>query len=344
MLALGIVAVLAASAAYNGGVVLQALDAREEPEACGLRLKLLARLLRRRRWLWGTALSILAFPLQVLAYANAPLSVVQPGLAVGLVLVLFLGSRYMGEKVQRRHYAAVVAIIAGVAIIAATGPEHRQPDRGGLLQAVVMGTLALGIVAPYVLRRRMPAYAAMLTVSAGVAFAWGDIATKLFGDGVNGDRFGVAGLWLAAVIVSAIVATLTLMTAFQHAQVRKAVPGVFAVETALPIVLAPLLLQHNGGLNTGDIPTIAIGLALVIGAIVTLAGSAQVSWAMAPSRASHRARELTGRAASRARSRTAQIRRGAPPMRTPPASSAAANPHNDAGTAPPPAPRTRPRR
>src|ERR671935_383895 len=172
LLAIGIVAVLAASAAYNAGVVLQALDAREEPEACGLKLQLLARLLRRRRWLWGTALSLLAFPLQVLAYANAPLSVVQPGLAVGLVLVLFLGSRYMGEQVKRRHYVAVVAIVVGMAIIAATGPAHRQPDRGGLIQGAVMGTLAVGIVAPYVLRRRMPAYAAMLTASAGVAFAW----------------------------------------------------------------------------------------------------------------------------------------------------------------------------
>jgi drug/metabolite transporter (DMT)-like permease len=344
MLAIGIVAVLAASAAYNAGVVLQALDAREEPERSGLRLELLLRLLRRRRWLWGTALSLLAFPLQVLAYANAPLSVVQPGLAVGLVLVLFLGSRYMGEQVQRRHYAAVVAIVAGVAIIAATGPQHRQPDRGGLIQAAVMGALAVGIVAPYVLRRRMPAYAAILTASAGIAFAWSDIATKLFGDGVNGDRFGIAGLWLAAVIVSAIVATLTLMTAFQHAQVRKVVPAVFAVETALPIVLAPLLLQHNGGMNSGDIGPIAGGLALVIGAIITLAGSAQVSWAMAPSRASHRARELTGRAASGARSRTAQVRRRARPRRTPAASSAAANPRHDAGTAPPAAPRTQPRR
>src|ERR671932_790323 len=141
MLALGIVAVLAASAAYNAGVVLQALDAREEPEACGLKLALLGRLLRPKRWLAGTILSLLAFPVQVRAYANAPISVVQPGLAVG-------------------------------------------------------------IVAPYVLRQRMPAYAAMLTASAGVAFAWSDIATKLFGDGVNGDRFAIAGFWLAAVIVA----------------------------------------------------------------------------------------------------------------------------------------------
>src|SRR5947207_7852754 len=248
MLAVGIVAVLAASAAYNGGVVLQALDAREEPGALGLRLTLLARLLRRRRWLWGTALSILAFPLQVLAYANAPLSVVQPGLAAGLILVLFLGSRYMGEEVLRRHYVAVVAIVVGITIIAAAGPEHRQPDRGGVSQLAVMGVLGLAVAAPYLLRERMAAYAATLTLSSGVAFAWSDLATKFFGDGVNGDRLAVAAFWLVAVVASAIVATLTLMTAFQRAEVKRVVPPVFAVETVLTIVLAPLLLQNSGPL------------------------------------------------------------------------------------------------
>jgi hypothetical protein len=344
MLAIGIVAVLAASAAYNGGVVLQALDAREEPEACGLKLALLIRLLRRRRWLLGTALSIVAFPLQVLAYANAPLSVVQPGLAVGLVLLLFLGSRYMGEEVHRRHYAAVVAIVAGITIIAAAGPDHRQPDRGGAVQLALMAALAVGIVAPYVLRRRMPVYVAILTVSAGVAFAWSDIATKLFGDGVNGGRALVAGLWLAAVVASSIVATLTLMTAFQRAEVRKVVPAVFAVETTLPIVLAPLLLQHNGGLTGGDLGPIAAGLALVVAAVLTLAASAQVSWAMAPAQASQRARQLTGRAATRARARTASARRRAQPRRIRPASDGAASPHLDAGQVPPARRRTRPRR
>src|SRR4051794_34085339 len=126
MLAVGIAAVLAPSAAYNCGVVLQARDAREEAAQGGLRLALLGRLTRRRRWLMGAAPSILAFPLQGIAYANAPLSLVQPGLAVGLILVLFLGSRYMGELVGPRHYAGVAALVAGVAIIAAAGPDHRQ--------------------------------------------------------------------------------------------------------------------------------------------------------------------------------------------------------------------------
>ena len=342
MLAIGIAAVLAASAAYNGGVVLQALDAREEPGALGLRLTLLARLLRRRRWLWGTALSILAFPLQVLAYANAPLSVVQPGLAVGLILVLFLGSRYMGEEVRRRHYFAVVAIVVGITIIAAAGPGHRQPDRGGLVQVAVMGVLGLAVAAPYLLRDRMPAYAATLSLSSGVAFAWSDLATKFFGDGVNGDRLAVAAFWLVAVVASAIVATLTLMTAFQRAEVKRVVPPVFAVETVLPIVLAPLLLQNSGGLNLGDIGPIAIGLALVVAAIVTLAGSDQVSWAMGPVQVSQRARGITERAASRARSRSERGRRRVRPTRTPTASGAGSSLRPGADEPRPARRRTRP--
>ena len=67
MVLLGVAAGLAASAAYNGGVVLQALEARETPRERGLRVSLLAALCRRKRWLLGTGLSILGFPLQVYA-------------------------------------------------------------------------------------------------------------------------------------------------------------------------------------------------------------------------------------------------------------------------------------
>jgi drug/metabolite transporter (DMT)-like permease len=342
MLAVGIAAVLAASAAYNAGVVLQALDARKEPAECGLRLALLARLLRRRRWLAGTALTILAFPLQVVAYSNAPLDIVQPLLAVGLVVVLVLGSRLMGDAARPSHYAAVAAIIAGVAIMAAAGPDHRQPDRGGIAQLTVMAVLAIGIAAPYVLRDRRWRGAALLTASTGVAFAWGDLATKLFGDGVNGGRVGVAAFWLVVVGVSAVVGTLSLMTAFQEADVRRVVPGTFAVEAVLPVVLAPLLLQHDGGFTASDLAPIAIGLALVVAGIVVLAGSAQVAWAMAA--ASTRATgKLSASEASRARAPSGSVRGPAPPTRTGRASASGSSPQLGAGAARLAPHRTRPR-
>ena len=47
------------------------------------------RLVRRSRWLLGTGLSILGFPLQFIALLLAPLVVVQPALAAGLLVLLY---------------------------------------------------------------------------------------------------------------------------------------------------------------------------------------------------------------------------------------------------------------
>ena len=61
MLIIGLAAAAAASVAFNVGIVLQALDAREAPADEGLRLSLLARLLRRKRWVAGFLLGGVGF-------------------------------------------------------------------------------------------------------------------------------------------------------------------------------------------------------------------------------------------------------------------------------------------
>ncbi|MCW3057678.1 MAG: hypothetical protein JWO21_1647, partial [Solirubrobacterales bacterium] len=63
---LGILAAIGASTLYSLGIALQAADAKQAPHEEHLRLALAWGLLRRARWLLGTGLSILGFPLQVL--------------------------------------------------------------------------------------------------------------------------------------------------------------------------------------------------------------------------------------------------------------------------------------
>src|SRR3989440_3165821 len=117
MVLLGLLAAAAASVAFNVGIVLQALDARREPAEEGLRLSLLAHLLRRKRWLAGFLLGAVGFGLQVLALALAPFVVVQPVLAAGLLLVLYLGVRMLGERVGRAEIAGVIGITGGIALL-----------------------------------------------------------------------------------------------------------------------------------------------------------------------------------------------------------------------------------
>src|SRR4030088_3296642 len=94
---LGVALACVASMLFNGAVVLQARETRAVPQEQGLHLSLLASLLRRRRWLAGIALQVLAIGLQTGALLLAPLTAVQPAEAAGLVFLLFLGSRTLGE-------------------------------------------------------------------------------------------------------------------------------------------------------------------------------------------------------------------------------------------------------
>ncbi len=277
MIALGVAVGLAASAAYNGGIVLQALEARDSPRDCAMRLSLLVALCRRRRWLAGVALSILGFPLQIYAYANAPIAVVQTCLAAGLVLVMLCGARVMGEPVRRRDYLAVVAITAGVGLTAVAAPSRSEIERAGSEPVVIL--IALGALAliPYALSRRGLAPPLVITASAGLALAWNDIATKLFGNAFDAEALGVAALWLVAIVCSAVVATVSEMSALQRVRATKVVPTVFVLETFIPILVGPLLLKTH--LPLAPLPQVAFfgGLALVLAAIIVIARSAPVT-------------------------------------------------------------------
>ena len=113
-LVLGIGAAVGASTLYSLGIALQAMDAKQAPDEEHLRLALAWNLVRRARWLTGTGLSILGWPLQVVALLLVPLVVVQPALAVGLVVLMFLAQRMLGEHAGRYEYLAMGAILAGV--------------------------------------------------------------------------------------------------------------------------------------------------------------------------------------------------------------------------------------
>src|SRR5436309_14352109 len=59
----------AAAALFALSTSLQALEARETPRDEALRVDLLQRLVRRRRWLLGSAAGVAAWPLQAAALA-----------------------------------------------------------------------------------------------------------------------------------------------------------------------------------------------------------------------------------------------------------------------------------
>src|ERR1700693_4568820 len=106
-LLIGVALASGASTLYSLGIAVQALDARDVAHRHALRISLLTHLVTRARWLLGTGLAGRGGPLQRGALSYSPLVVVQPALASGLLVLLLVGERMLGERPGRRELLAV---------------------------------------------------------------------------------------------------------------------------------------------------------------------------------------------------------------------------------------------
>ena len=280
MLLIGIASALVASALFNVGIVLQAIDARAAPASMSLRLSLLWRLVHQRRWVIGFVLGIVGLAPQILAYGEAPFVVVQPALAIGLVIVLVAGERLLGESVGLAERAGVAAIIGGVALVSWGAPSHTEAHRGAVAVVSVAGGLSLVALAPFALRATRFDRAMLAIVASGCGFGVANIATKLLGDDFP-DHLTNAFVWAVVGVVMGVAATVTGMTAFQRAAATIVVPVSTAVQTFVPIVLEPLFLRERWGSARLDGVPLAAGLALALVGCVLVARSRAVSGLLA---------------------------------------------------------------
>jgi hypothetical protein len=271
-LVLGIAAAIGASAFYSVGIALQAMDARESPHEEHLRLALMRRLLRRARWLMGTGLSILGWPLQVVALLLAPLVVVQPALAAGLLVLLFLGERILGEHAGRNEHLATVAIVIGVLGTALFAPPRTTDETGGHLTiALVLVGLGLATLLPYLLQALGRSWAELTMICAGLAFGWSGVATKLASDDLAGHHLTAAALWGLSTAAASGVGVLSEMSALQARPAIQVAPVVFVTQTVVPVALAPVLF----GERFSDTPLYGVPLGLSLAVLV--AGAAMLA-------------------------------------------------------------------
>jgi drug/metabolite transporter (DMT)-like permease len=148
MLAAGLIAGIVASVLFNLGIALQAIEARRTPREEALRPSLIWDLLHRRLWVAGLGVEWLGVPLEILAFAWAPFVVVQPLLACGLLVLLAVARRLLGEMPTVDGWVGVGLIIAGIALIAWGAPGEQDTHRGAAAVIGVVGGLVLVSLSP----------------------------------------------------------------------------------------------------------------------------------------------------------------------------------------------------
>jgi hypothetical protein len=273
VLALGIAAAIGASVLYNTSIALQALEARDVGHEHSLRVSLIGKLVRNRKWLGATALGLLGWPLEIVALLLAPLTVVQPCLVSGLVVLLWLGATKLGETPGKREFIAVGAIVAGVAGVAWAAPDRTTDHAGTAAIAVALGLVAIPIAAPYLLRGRAATLSILAVLSAGFGYAWTAIASKLLTDELVAGTLLIAVGWLATALASEGLALLSEMSALQRRPATHVAPVMFAVQVLVPVILAPLIFEEKWSTTPLDGAVLVAFMAVALAGTMLLAGS-----------------------------------------------------------------------
>ena len=142
-------------------------------------------------------------------------------------------------------------------------------------------------------------------IAAGCGFAASGVTSKLLADALaSGDAAAALG-WGAATAAVAGLAMVDDMAALQRILAARAAAGAFALETAIPVLLAPLVVGEAWSATPLGGGAILAALALVLGGALALGSTPAVS-ALAGPLSSSTASEAAGSAAkSKSRGRGA---------------------------------------
>jgi drug/metabolite transporter (DMT)-like permease len=171
---LSVLLALLTSASNATAAVLQRRAAMQARSSRPLELSLIADLARRKVWLAGIAMVVVAALFQAGALATGPIALVQPIFIVELPLTLLLSSLVWHRKLTRRTWGAValvtVSLGAGLAAVQPSGGTDRGATGTWVLALIATGCFEFVLLAAAIRVRGEPR-AALLGLAAACGYA-----------------------------------------------------------------------------------------------------------------------------------------------------------------------------
>jgi hypothetical protein len=263
MTAAGVAVALVAAVANAFAIVFQAAEDRVSPPSQAGRFALLASLARRRRWLLGTGLMVVAWPLQILALGLAPITAVQPTLAATQLVLLAIARTKLGERVGAPEVLGALTLVAGITAVIVAAPRHTVSDPAAARVALPLTLVGAVALLAYAMGRLRPRHGLWLVVGAGLAYAWVDFVNKLLANDISSGHWGLAATWLAATVGFGALAFLEETTALQRRPAVTVAPVIGAVQDPLPVLMALWSGVEVWTAGSGHILQLAGGLVLV---------------------------------------------------------------------------------
>jgi hypothetical protein len=238
-LILGILLALACALATNIGFLYKHRGACAAPAVDVSRPFHTTRSLYASRWFAiGMLVATVAWIFHVAAMAVAPLSVVQPVLAGGVVLLAVMAERTLGVSVGRRQWIGLGLTAAGLMLLGLTLPATHGAQSQFSLPGMICFESGLIIVGALLIvgpRIGAPAqhHGFMLGAAAGIMFGVSDVAIKAI-TGLVGTS-GITGLLSPWALVTVAASVAAFFASAKGLQDGEPVPVIAITGTAASV-------------------------------------------------------------------------------------------------------------
>lgn len=262
---------LAATLLIQLGYFLWKLSATGQPkigEASALRVA--HALVTDWRWMLGFAATNVGWLLFVQATALGDISLVQPLMSAGDLLLVILAVVVLKERLVRVEWAGVVLTVLGAVALAREAQTSKVEGFSGAHLALLIGAAVLLAGFLLLANRRSRRPEVLLALVVGLCFGAGSVLTKALTAESSGPDQSVLS-WailfnplLLAVVLANVLGLMLLQAAFQRGRASVIVPLQLAMANGIT-VLAGLMVfgEHITTLRAGGIVLIVGGTALL---------------------------------------------------------------------------------
>jgi hypothetical protein len=255
--------------------VLEMLEAEKVPDEYAMKPTLLVRLVQKPRWLLGLLSDFGGYICHAIALGIATVVFVEPILATGILMSLFIGSRFVHRSVYKADWIAAGILSGGLALflyeVSPTGGRQLARTRDWAI-AGPAAVVAILICMSLGRATRGRPRAALLGVAAGIAFGAAALLTKALVHYLGEGIFAWVPHWEPyALALAAIGGVIVAQSALQTGALGAAVGSTESMSVISGSIFGLFLLNERVGAHgTFEIAALVLSVAAILGGIVQL--------------------------------------------------------------------------
>ena len=211
--------------------------------------------LTNKKIIFAIGLGVVGGALYAASLGMAPVSIVQPLVASGVILLAYLAIRNLGEKPRRIDYFAIGMTLFGVVLIGVSLIGQKTQEviyKRGSLAIFASVIIFVAVIVPVLMRKGSPSrLAAGLGVTVGLLYGIGAVFAKLlmndWSSGWSQKHLMVifSSFFLVAWLLTYVPAIVTQQAALQRGMAVVVVPILSGMSQLVPILVGMIALNER---------------------------------------------------------------------------------------------------